>query len=453
MKKHVLIVDDDPCLCSVLEAELAKRDYRITLTHSPEEALALLAGGDDDVDVILTDFQMQGASGAELCARVGDLGRFIPVVVMTSFGSMDTAVAAIRAGAYDYVTKPLDPDDLAMTLERGIKERALRAEVRSLRLGLDDASPFEEMVGGSPAMAKAYDLIARVAKSDTTVLITGESGTGKELVAKAIHARSVRSAGPFIAVNCAAMPEQLLESELFGHVKGAFTDAHNSRRGLFLKASGGTLFLDEIGEMPAGMQAKLLRALQERKVRAVGGDDEIAFDTRILAATNRDLEYEVSQRRFREDLFYRINVVNVDVPALRARGRDILTLANHMLLRAQPKERRVVGFTRSAADALLTYGWPGNVRELQNCIERAVALAEFDHVRVVDLPDCVSRRQGAVSGIEGHDPMELITAAELQHRYVAQVMAAVKGNKTLAARILGCDRRTVSRQARTAPVS
>jgi two-component system response regulator HydG len=452
MKKHVMVVDDDPCLCAVLDAELAKRDYRTTLAQSPAEALEFLASGDDDVDVILTDFRMQGASGADLCARVGETEQFIPVVVMTSFGSLDTAVAAIRAGAYDYVTKPLDIDDLSMTLDRGIKERALRAEVRALRLGLEDPAPFEEMVGASPEMARAFDLIARVASSDTTVLITGESGTGKELVAKAIHARSARS-GPFIALNCAAMPEQLLESELFGHVKGAFTDAHQSRQGLLQKATGGTLLLDEIGDMPAGMQVKLLRALQERTVRAVGGDAETPFDTRILAATNRDLEHEVVEKRFREDLFYRVNVVNIEVPPLRVRGRDILTLANHMLLRAQPHERRVVGFTRGAADALLGHSWPGNVRELQNCIERAVALAEFDHIRIEDLPESMTRRGDVVSGLEEHDPTELITAAELQHRYVEQVMAAVKGNKTLAARILGCDRRTVSRQVRSASAS
>jgi DNA-binding NtrC family response regulator len=448
MRKHVLVVDDDSSLRAVLDAELASRGYRVTLKEAPGEALAHLEAGDDDVDVVLTDLQMQGASGADLCAKIAESGRFVPVIVMTSFGSLDTAIAAIRAGAYDYVTKPLDLDDLAMTLDRAIEERALRAEVRSLRLGLDGPECFEEMVGRSPLMTKTYDLIARVARSDATVLITGESGTGKELVARAIHARSDRAAGPFVAVNCAAMPEHLLESELFGHVKGAFTDARQSRRGMLSKASGGTLLLDEIGEMPMGMQAKLLRALQERTIRAVGGDEEIPFDARILAATNRNLEDEVIEKRFREDLFYRINVVNVELPPLRARGRDILTLANHMLLRAQPTDRRVIGFTPAAAEAMLKYSWPGNVRELQNCIERAVALAEFDHIRVHDLPDCMVPRQADVLDADAENPVELITAAELERRYIARVMAAVKGNKTLAARILGCHRRTVYRKVR-----
>jgi two-component system response regulator AtoC len=445
MKKHALVVDDDPSLCAILEAELTKRAYRVTLSQSPEEALERVATGADDVDVILTDFHMQALSGVDLCARVAASSRDIPVVVMTAFGSMDSAVAAIRAGAYDYVTKPLDPDDLVMTLDRGVKDRALREEVRRLRLGVE-AGYFEDMVGSSPQMIKAFDLIARVAKSDATVLITGESGTGKELVAKAIHTRSARSTGPFIAINCAAMPEPLLESELFGHVKGAFTDARQTRRGLFLKAAGGTLFLDEIGEMPAGMQAKLLRALQERTVRPVGGDEEIPFDTRIVAATNRDLEQEVTEKRFREDLYYRINVVHIDVPPLRARGRDVLTLAKHILARSQPGGERVIGFTAAVVDAMLSYPWPGNVRELQNCMERAVALAEFDHLRLEDLPEKVGAFKEAVVRVESHDPSELITAAELERRYIAQVVAAVGGNKTIAARILGFDRRTIYRK-------
>ncbi|HTB75194.1 MAG TPA: sigma-54 dependent transcriptional regulator [Polyangiaceae bacterium] len=453
MTKHVLIVDDDLELGTVLETELSRRGFRVTLLQSPGDAFARIEKGEDDVDVILTDFQMEGCSGAELCARVVGSGRAIPVVVMTSFGSLDTAIAAIRAGAYDYVTKPFDPDDLALTLDRGVKERGLREEVRRLRLGVDESARFEDMVGSSPDMARAYDLINRVAGTEATVLVTGESGTGKELVAKAIHARSPRANGPFIAINCAAMPEALLESELFGHLKGAFTDAHQSRQGVFLKATGGTLLLDEIGEMPMGMQVKLLRAIQERRVRPVGGDTEVEFDTRIVAATNRNLEHEVSEGRFREDLFYRINVVCVELPPLRARGRDILTLANHLLARCQPNGQRVIGFTSAVVDALLSYSWPGNVRELQNSLERAIALATFDHLRLEDLPERIRRPTPMAAVTEASDPEELITAAELERRYIAHVMATVKGNKTVAARILGLDRRTVYRKLTQPPAA
>ena len=295
MTKHVLIVDDDPNLGSVLEAELTARGYRVTLLQSPEAAAARIETGEDDVDVILTDFRMEGVSGAELCARVVGAGRSIPVVVMTSFGSMDTAIAAIRAGAYDYVTKPFDADDLALTLDRGVKERALREEVRRLRLGIDASARFEDMVGASPEMAAAYDLINRVARPKRPSWSRARAGRGRSWprgpsTRAACEPRDLSS--PSTARRC---PRPLLESELFGHTKGAFTDARQSRRGVFLEATGGTLFLDEIGEMPAGMQVKLLRALQERKVRPVGGDDEIEFDARIVAATNRDLDKEVAR--------------------------------------------------------------------------------------------------------------------------------------------------------------
>jgi DNA-binding NtrC family response regulator len=446
MAKHVLIVDDDPDLGAVLETELTRRDFRVTLLQSSEEAMTRIDAGEDDVDVILTDFRMQGCSGAELCAHIVESGRSIPVVVMTSFGSLESAISAIRAGAYDYITKPLDPDDLAVTLDRGIKERELREEARRLRRDIDPSARFEEMVGASPEMTKAYEMIDRVAGSEATVLITGESGTGKELAARAIHARSARANGPFVAINCAAMPEALLESELFGHAKGAFTDAHQPRRGVFLKAAGGTLLLDEIGEMPLGMQVKLLRALQERKVRPVGADSEIEFDARIVAATNKNLEHEVFEGRFREDLFYRINVVCVELPPLRARGRDILTLAKHLLSCCQPNGRRVVGFTSAVVDAMLSYSWPGNVRELQNSLEQAVALATFDHLRLEDLPERIRRRTPIAEVTEASDPEELITAAELERRYIAHVLETVNGNKTVAARILGLDRRTVYRK-------
>jgi two-component system response regulator HydG len=338
-------------------------------------------------------------------------------------------------------------DDIALTIERALKHRALREEVKRLRRVVVDSQRFDEILGTSSSMKKMYDLAARVAETETTVLITGESGTGKELVAKALHAKSARKDGPFVAINCAAMPESLLESELFGHVRGAFTDARTARSGLFIKASRGTLFLDEIGEMPAGMQAKLLRALQERTVRPVGGDQEQPFDARIIAATNRDLETEVEEKRFREDLFYRINVVRIHVPPLRARGSDVLLLAQHFLQRYQPNgHQRVVGIKSGAADKLLSYPWPGNVRELQNCIERAVALAQFDHVGVDDLPERVREFKSSRITIESNDPSELLPMEEVERRYILRVLEAVGGNKTLAAQVLGFDRRTLYRK-------
>jgi two-component system response regulator AtoC len=442
---RVLIVDDDAAMCAVLEAELSRRDYRVTAVASSDEALARLAN--EEFEVILTDFNMQGMSGVDLCAKVVSSARDIPVVVMTAFGSMESAIAAIRAGAYDFVTKPLDPDDLVLTLDRGIKDRALREEVRKLRLAVNGADAFEGMIGASPPMAKVYDLITRVAPSETTVLISGESGAGKELVAKALHTRSSRKSGPFVAINCAAMPESLLESELFGHTKGAFTDARQARQGLFIKASGGTLFLDEIGEMPAGMQAKLLRALQERTVRPVGGDSETPFDTRIVAASNRDLEAEVQAKRFREDLFYRINVVRIGLPPLRDRGRDVLLLAKHLLSRVQATSvQRVVGFKSAVVDTFLSYPWPGNVRELQNCIERAVALAQFDHVGLEDLPEKIRDYKAPRITVESNDPAELLPMDEVERRYILKVLEAVNGNKTVAAKVLGFDRRTLYRK-------
>src|SRR5260370_13255143 len=388
VQRRVLIVDDDRRRCDILDAELRARDFEATATTAAEDALRRLSEG--DFDVVLTDINMQSMNGVELCRQIVESREHVPVVVMTAYGSMETAVGAIRAGAYDFVTKPFEMDEIALTLERALKHSALRDEVKRLRSVVADSQKFDDILGTSSAMRKMYDLVARVAETETTALITGESGTGKELVAKAIHQRSGRKDGPFVAINCAAMPENLLESELFGHVKGAFTDARTARSGLFVKATKGTLLLDEIGEMPAGMQAKLLRALQERTVRPVGGDEEQPFDARVTAATNRNVESEVEDKRFREDLFYRINVVRIHVPPLPARGSGILLLAQSFLQRYQPNgQERVVGIKSAAADKLLSYPWPGNVRELQHCMEQCVALAQFDHVGGDDLPDRV----------------------------------------------------------------
>jgi DNA-binding NtrC family response regulator len=442
---QILIIDDDQSMCEVLETALSQHGFEVTTRRSADEGLRVL--NEREFDVVVTDVNMPAMSGVDLCRRIVANREDIPVVVMTAFGSMETAVLAIRAGAYDFVTKPFEIDSLILTLDRALKHGALRQEVKRLKSAVDDANRFDEIIGTSGSMKKVYDLISRVAQSDTSVLITGESGTGKELVARALHQRSERRDGPFVAINCAAMPEPLLESELFGHVKGAFTDARQGRVGLFVKASKGTLFLDEIGEMPAGMQAKLLRALQERTVRPVGGDTEIPFDTRILAATNRDLETEVDERRFREDLFYRVNVVRIHVPPLRVRGSDVLLLAQSYLTRyAAQGKGKVAGMSSAAADKLLGYVWPGNVRELQNCMERAVALARVDQIGVDDLPEKIRDFRSTRVVVESEDPAELLPMDEVERRYVLRVLEAVGGNKTMAAHVLGFDRRTLYRK-------
>jgi two-component system response regulator HydG len=442
---RVLIIDDDESMCEVLREALTQREFEVTCRGSADEGLRILT--EQDFDVVVTDVNMPTMTGVDLCRRIIANREDLPVVVMTAFGSMETSVLAIRAGAYDFVTKPFEIDDLVLTLERALKHRALRQEVKRLKTAVDDAHRFDEILGASPPMKKVYDLISRVAESDTSVLITGESGTGKELVARALHQRSARREGAFVAINCAAMPEPLLESELFGHVKGAFTDARQGRTGLFVKASRGTLFLDEIGEMPAGMQAKLLRALQERSVRPVGGETEVSFDTRILAATNRDLETEVEEKRFREDLFYRINVVRIHVPPLRVRGSDVLMHAQYYLKRYSSQGKgKVVGMTSAAADKLLGYGWPGNVRELQNCIERAVALARLDQLGVDDLPEKIREFKSTRVVVESDDPADLLPMEEVERRYVLRVLEAVGGNKTMASQVLGFDRRTLYRK-------
>jgi two-component system response regulator HydG len=296
-------------------------------------------------------------------------------------------------------------------------------------------------------MKEIYDLLDRLVDSDAAVLITGESGTGKEVVARALHHRGRRSAGPFMAINCAAMPEQLLESELFGHTRGAFTDARAARTGLFLEANGGTLFLDEIGDLPLALQPKLLRALQERVVRPVGATEEVPFDVRLVASTNRDLETAVEEGRFREDLYFRINVIQVALPPLRARGGDVLLLAQHFLEQhAARAEKRVTGLSPAAAERLVSYAWPGNVRELQNCIERAVALARYEQILVDDLPERIRAYRGSYVVLAADDPSELVPLEQVERRYILRVMEAVGGNKTVAAKVLGLDRATLYRK-------
>jgi len=450
---RVLIVDDDESMCDLLRSELASRGFRPAFETVPERALESL--GSRDVDVVVTDLRMRGMNGIELCDRIVAAYPDLPVILLTAHGTMDAAVAALRVRAYDFLTKPLDIDTLAASIDRAVRDRGLGAlvEVDGEESPVSIA-PFEGMIGSSPAMREVVQLLGRIASVDASVLLSGESGTGKELAARALHERSPRRAGPFVAINCAAIPDTLLESELFGHAKGAFTDARTERAGLFERAKGGTIFLDEIGELQLSLQPKLLRALQERVVRPVGSDREIPIDLRLVAATNTDLGSAVEKRKFRADLFYRVNVIEVRLPPLRERGRDVLLLAQHFIAQlARKMGREGVGLSAACAAKLLAYSWPGNVRELANVIERALALTRSSCLEVQDLPPHVRDAEG-----RGPDPGPpptdaLVPLEEIERRYILRVLDATGGNKTLAAQILGVHRRTLYRKDLESPAA
>jgi two-component system response regulator AtoC len=443
---NVLLVDDDRDLAESLVASLRTRGFVATWKSTADEALEALE--QKDWQVLLTDVNMTGMSGLSLCERAAANRPDLPVVIMTAFGTLEVAIAAIRVGAYDLVTKPFNIEVLVLALSRAVERRTLQKELTRLRQAVERVPGMDGMIGASPASEHLFSVIDRVAESDATVVVSGPSGTGKELIACAVHRRSKRAAGPFVAINCAAIPESLLESELFGHVKGAFTDARSARKGLFARADQGTVFLDEIGDLPLAMQPKLLRVLQERCVRPVGGDEDQPFDARVIAATNRDLEAEVKQGRFREDLYYRLNVVRIEVPPLRARGNDVLLIAQYFLTRfAARLHKQVIGLSTPVAEKLLAYRWPGNVRELENCIERAVALCAFDALTVDDLPEKIRNYQGdqlKVPSSEGGG--ELLSMEEVERRHILHVLRAVGGNKVAAAGVLGFDRSTLYRK-------
>jgi DNA-binding NtrC family response regulator len=441
----VLVVEDDADDRAVLELWLSRAGCVVVAVESP--ALALEKLGSQDFGLVLTDLSMSEMNGLDLCEHILGIRPDMPVIVVTGQGSMEAAISALRAGAYDFLTKPVDPELLMHSVARAAEHRHLRDELKRLREGHLDSDKTPDLIGDSAAMRPVHDLIARVADSNTSVLIQGETGTGKELIARAIHVRSRRANGPFVALNCAAVPHALLESELFGHARGAFTDAKGVRTGLLRQAHGGTLFLDEIGDLPLEMQPKLLRALQERTVRPVGSDTEVAFDARIITATNRDLEYEVSEKRFRADLFYRLNVVRVDVPPLRERGGDTLKLARHFLAKcAQAEGKDALTLSPSAAQKLMAYDWPGNVRELENCIERAVALARFDQLTVDDLPEKIRAYAVDRFVIAATDATDIMPIDEIERRYILRVIGLVGGNRSRAADVLGIDRRTLYRR-------
>ncbi len=443
MKANVLIVDDDTGMRDMLAARLTHRGFHVLTAGSGADGLAMVQR--EELDVVVSDVNMKNMDGVELCQRVLEYRPQLPVILITAFGSMELAIQAIRVGAYDFVPKPFEIDQLALAIERGVTLARLKDEVQRLRRAVAPLG-FGALIGESSTMTELYTVLGKVAESVVPVLITGESGTGKELVARAIHAASTRKEGPFVAINCAAMPAQLLESELFGHEKGAFTDARTAKPGLFIAANRGTIFLDEIGELPIEVQPKLLRALQEHMVRPVGSTVETPFDARVIAATNRNLETMVEEHTFREDLYFRINVLQVDLPPLRNRGGDVLVLARHFLDKiAARAQKRIVGFSPEAAQKLIAYAWPGNVRELENSIERAVALASFDQIAVVDLPEKVRAFRSNQLVLNSDDATTLVTLEELERKYVLRVLDSLSGNKAAAARILGIERKTLYR--------
>ena len=446
MTGRVLLVDDDAHLTSTLELGLSQRGYRVVTALHAEDALLQLDA--EDVDAVLTDLHMPGLGGLEFAERVAASHPDTPIIVLTAFGSFESAVAAIRAGAYDFLSKPAKLDAIVIALERAMQHRRLQREVQRLRVEVtqNQGPRIEGVVAASESMKRALDVVVRVSSTQSSVLITGESGSGKEVLARAIHERGGRG-GPFVAVNCAAMPESLLESELFGHVRGAFTDAREARVGLFTEANGGTLLLDEIGDMPLGLQPKLLRVLQERRVRPLGARAEHPIDVRIITATHRDLEDRIEKGQFREDLYFRINVVHVALPPLRERAADILPLAQRFLAEHSARSNKAVkGLSAPAAAKLLSYDWPGNVRELSNCMERAVALTRYDELGVDDLPEKVQKHVATRLVVAADDVSELMSLEEVEKRYILRVLETLRGNKTAAARTLGIERKTLYRK-------
>ncbi len=438
---RILIIEDDQAFLDLLQEILTRRGLVADCVTSAAAAERKM--GKIDYDLVLTDINMPGESGTEFCARLKQTLPDLPVLVMTAFGSLETAIAALRAGAYDFITKPVDLDLLAISLERALQHRRLTRQVRLLKEQIKAVDQQQELIGNSPSIVKLREQIERLAPLEISVLISGESGTGKELVAHALHRLSGRK-GRFIAINCAALPETLLESELFGHEKGAFTDARIERRGLFVEADGGTLFLDEVAELPLALQPKLLRVLEERRVRPLGGSREIDCDVRILTASHRDLKEAVSSGEFRDDLFYRLNVIELQLSSLAERGNDILLLANRFIQELAPRvNKQVEGLAAPAAARLLAWSWPGNVRELRNVIERALALCRHNQITIEDLPENLQQKNLQPSRPPGTGEL---TLAELEQSYIAQVLAQVDGNRSLAAKILGIDRKTLYRK-------
>jgi two-component system response regulator AtoC len=439
---RILVVDDDQSSRELLARILTTAGHHVTTLADGREAVAALDAGDPP-DLVVSDIRMAEMDGLQVIDAFRERAPDTPVILVTAFGNIDGAVEAIRRGAADYLSKPYDVDAIRIVVARALQHRELAMENRALRRGLRDRYRLDNVVGRSEAMLQVYKTAARVASTDATVLIQGESGTGKELVARAIHTASPRASGPFVAVDCGAIAEGVLESELFGHARGAFTGAQVARRGLFEEAHHGTLFLDEIGDIGPNLQARLLRALQEGTIRRVGANEPIAVDVRVVAATNRDMEASVKQGTFRADLYYRLHVVSIRIPPLRERREDIPLLAEHFAQKHGRAEGSAI--SPEARELLLAHDWPGNVRELENVIARALALNPSGVVLPEDLPDAIRSALPGPAPAPLPDVSDRPSLAELERRYASQVLQETGGNKTRAAEVLGIDRKTLYR--------
>lgn len=438
---RVLVVDDEERMRDLLAKVLQRAGYDVSQAPCGRQALALTR--EQAFDIVLTDIRMPTMDGLELLRALRDETPETTVIMMTAFGSVDSAVQAMKEGAYHYISKPFQMDEIRIVLERAAADRRMRRELVSMREVLQERFGFDKLVGKSEPMRQVYDLIERVASSTATILIQGRSGTGKELVARAIHVNGPRRDQPFVPVNCSAIPEDLLESELFGHMRGSFTGAISDRKGLFMDADGGTLFLDEIGDMGTDLQAKLLRVLQDRHIRPVGGTREVEVDVRVVAATNQNLESRIADGLFREDLYFRLNVIPITLPDLRNRAEDVPLLIEHFLDRFTEDGGERKSISRDAMAALVRYAWPGNVRELENAVERASVLCRDGEIGLQDLPESVRSEQGGRLARQLQDEASL---AEVERDYIEMVLERNKGNQTRTAEVLGIDRRTLSRK-------
>ncbi len=446
---HILVVDDDPGHLTALKTIIKSWGYKVSLADDGAHAVESVK--ERPFDLILMDVRMAHMSGIEALKKIKDYNPAIPILIMTAYSSVDSAVEALKAGAYDYLTKPFDFEVLKLSLERALEHTGLKQENKYLKDKLSANYELKNIIGRSRPMKELIDMLAMIAPSEATVLITGESGTGKELIAKSIHHNSNRKDHPLVVVNCAALAETLLESELFGHEKGAFTGADKRREGRFMKANRGTIFLDEIGATSPTMQAKLLRVIQEREIQRVGGEETLSVDVRILAATNRNLEEDVKEGKFREDLYYRLNVVALNVPPLCDRQDDIPLLAQHFLEKYAEKNRKnVKGFSPLAMDMLIKYGWPGNVRELENTIERAVILLTGDLITEKDLPSNIIEPYSEISDwVEKPKPVVANRPLEdIEKEAILATLEATGGNKSETARRLKINRKTLHKKLR-----